>query len=206
MSLKDLVMEKFKKNFFYIKELSSSSEDFENEYGSFSNPKVVGFPTNTQLRRGSTHSTTEPVTLNKYALAYLNQQHSDPGYNKSALAQRDQQHSDPDRIIQIKRDQQHSDPGRFIQIQKDQQHSDPDRRNYNQKLRAGQVYLNPGYNSYSRVYNSQQHSDPGYNSNHRMTWLKLCCCFTEESTQVAPLNEFSINTRLKRQPSFRYHK
>ena len=111
MSLKDLVMEKFKKNFFYIKELSSSSEDFENEYGSFSNPKVVGFPTNMQLRRGSTHSTTEPVTLNKYALAYLNQQHSDPGYNKSALAQRDQQHSDPDRIMQIKKDQQHSDPG-----------------------------------------------------------------------------------------------
>ena len=236
MSLKDLVMEKLKKNFFYIKELSSSSEDFENEYGSFSNPKVVGFPTNMQLRRGSTHSTTEPVTLNKYALAYLNQQHSDPGYNKSALAQRDQQHSDPDRIIQIKRDQQHSDPdrriqikrdqqhsdpdrrtqikrdqqhsdpGRFIQIQKDQQHSDPDRRKYNQRLITGQVYLNPGYNSYSRVYNSQQHSDPGYNSNHIMTWLKLCCCFTEESTQVAPLNEFSINTRLKRQPSFRYHK
>jgi hypothetical protein len=244
-------MEKFKKNFFYIKELSSSSEDFENEYGSFSNPKVVGFPTNMQLRRGSTHSTTEPVTLNRHALAYLNQQHSDPGYNKSALAQRDQQHSDPDRIIQIKRDQQHSDPdriiqikrdqqhsdpdriikikrdqqhsdpdriiqikrdqqhsdpGRFIRIQKDQQHSDPDRRNYNQRLKTGQVYLNPGYNSYSRVYNSQQHSDPGYDSNHRMTWLKLCCCFTEESTQVAPLNEFSINTRLKRQPSFRYHK
>jgi len=92
-------MQKFKENFFYLKELSSSSEDFENEYGSFSNPKVVGFPTNTQLRRGSTHSTTEPVTLNKYALAYLNQQHSDPGYNKSALAQRDQQHSDPDRIF-----------------------------------------------------------------------------------------------------------
>ena len=214
-------MEKFKKNFFYIKELSSSSEDFENEYGSFSNPKVVGFPTNMQLRQGSTHSTTEPVTLNKYASAYLNQQHSDPGYNKGALAQRDQQHSDPDRIIQIKRDQQHSDPdriiqikrdqqhsdpGRFIRIQKDQQHSDPDRRNYNQRLKSGQVYLNPGYNSYSRVYNSQQHSDPGYDSNHRMTWLKLCCCFTEESTQVAPLNEFSINTRLKRQPSLRYHK
>ena len=134
-------MQEFKENFFYLKELSSSSEDFENEYGSFSNPKVVGFPTNMQLRRGSTHYTTEPVTLNKYASAYLNQQHSDPGYNKGALAQRD-----------------------------------------------------------------QQHSDPGYNSNHRMTWLKLCCCFTEEPTQVAPLNEFSINTRLKRQPSFRYHK
>ena len=86
MSLKDLVMEKFKKNFFYIKELSSSSEDFENEYGSFSNPKVVGFPTNMQLRRGSTHSTTEPVTL-----------------KEKELINKDQQHSDPGQIIQIKR-------------------------------------------------------------------------------------------------------
>jgi hypothetical protein len=100
MSLKDLIMKKFKKNFFYYaEELSSSSEDFENEYGSFSNPKVVGFQTNKQLRRGSTYTTTEPVTLNKYAIAYLNQQHSDPGYNKNAVAHNDQQHSDPDRVM-----------------------------------------------------------------------------------------------------------
>jgi hypothetical protein len=111
MSLKDLIMKKFKKNFFFAEELSSSSEDFENEHGSFSNPRVVGFQINKQLRRGSTYTTTKPVTINKYAVAYLNQQHSDPGYNKSALAQKDQQHSDPDRIMQIKKDQQHSDPG-----------------------------------------------------------------------------------------------
>ena len=79
-------MQKFKENFFYLKELSSSSEDFENEYGSFSNPKVAGFPTNMQPRRGSTHSTTEPVTL-----------------KEKELKSKDQQHSDPGQVIQIKR-------------------------------------------------------------------------------------------------------
>jgi len=194
-------MQKLKKNFFYIKELSSSSEDFESEYGSFSNPRIAGFQTKKQLRRGSTHITTEPVTLNKYAMAYLNQQHSDPGYNRSALAQKDQQHSDPGRFMQNKKDQQHSDPGRFIQNKKDQQHSDPDRFN---QIKKGQQYSDPDQDpQLQKVMFGQQHSDP---DQQRMTWLKLCCCFTEESTKVAPLSEFSINTRLKRQPSFKYPK
>ena len=93
-------MKQLKKKTFYLdlEELGHSSKDFENL-----KVKDLTSETNFQLRRGSTCSTTEPVTLNKYASAYLNQQHSDPGYNKGALAQRDQQHSDPDRIIQIKR-------------------------------------------------------------------------------------------------------
>jgi hypothetical protein len=123
--------------------------------------------------------------------------------------------------MRIEKDQQHSDPDRIIQIKKDQQHSDLGQQMYK---RASQVYLSPGYRLYSRAYIGQQHSDPDqghqfnkmyYNQQHldpdyksfnKTTWMKLCCCLTEESTKVAPLNEFSIKTRLKRQPNFKYPK
>jgi hypothetical protein len=58
-----------------------------------------------QTRRGSTY--VRPTTLNPYASAYLDQQHSDPGRFKF-------------------KDQQHSDPGRFKF--KGQQYSDSDRQ------------------------------------------------------------------------------
>ena len=49
-SLKDLVMKKSKKNFFYLDELDSSSEEYEDEYPSFSDPRVVGIKTMRQPR------------------------------------------------------------------------------------------------------------------------------------------------------------
>jgi hypothetical protein len=96
-------MKKSKKNFFYLDELDSSSEEFEDEYPSFSDPRVVGIKTMKQPKRGSIYR--EPAAFNPYAKAYLGQQHSDPGRSKF-------------------KDQQHSDPGRY-KIN-DQQHSDPD--------------------------------------------------------------------------------
>ncbi len=70
-------MKKSEKNFFYVDELDSSSEEYEDEFPSFSGPKVVGVKTMKQPRRGSTCK--EPRILNPYAQAYLDQQHSDPG-------------------------------------------------------------------------------------------------------------------------------
>jgi hypothetical protein len=83
-------MEKFNKNFFYLDEQHSSSEEYEDEFPSFSDPKVVGIKTMKQPRRSS--ACKGPVTLNPYAQAYIGQQHLDPGRFKN----KDQQHSDPD--------------------------------------------------------------------------------------------------------------
>ena len=99
-------MKKPKKNFFYLDELDSSSEEFEDEHLSFSDPRVVGIKTMKQPKRGSIYK--EPTAFNPYAKAYLGQQHSDPGRLKF-------------------KDQQHSDPGRYKN--NDQQHLDPD-QNY----------------------------------------------------------------------------
>jgi hypothetical protein len=112
-------MKKPKKNFFYLDELDSSSEEFEDEYLSFSDPRVVGIKTMKQPKRGSIYK--EPTAFNPYAKAYLGQQHSDPGRHKN----KGQQHSDPGRLKF--KDQQHSDPGRYKN--NDQQHLDPD-QNY----------------------------------------------------------------------------
>ncbi len=59
-SLKDLIMKRLKKKTFYsdLEELGYSSKDFENL-----KVKDLTSEANSQLRRGSTHSTTEPVTL-----------------------------------------------------------------------------------------------------------------------------------------------
>ena len=84
-------MKKSKKNFFYLDELDSSSEEFEDEYLSFSDPRVVGIKTMKQPKRGSIYK--EPTAFNPYAKAYLGQQHLDPGRSKN----KDQSHSDPDR-------------------------------------------------------------------------------------------------------------
>jgi hypothetical protein len=99
-------MKKSKKNFFYLDELESSSEEFEDEHPSFSDPRVVGIKPMKQPKRGSIYR--EPTAFNPYAKAYLGQQHSDPGRFKF-------------------KDQQHSDPGRY-KIN-GQQHSDPDQSN-----------------------------------------------------------------------------
>ena len=112
-------MKKSKKNFFYLDELDSSSEEFEDEHPSFSDPRVVGIKTMKQPKRGSIYK--EPTAFNSYAKAYLGQQHSDPGRHKN----KGQQHSDPGRLKF--KDQQHSDPGRY-KIN-DQQHLDPDQNN-----------------------------------------------------------------------------
>jgi hypothetical protein len=66
MSLKDLIMKKLKKNFFYFEELDSSSEDFENEYYSFPEFKNTG--------KISLHS--DPGQMSKIKEISL---HSDPG-------------------------------------------------------------------------------------------------------------------------------
>ena len=83
-------MKKSGKNFFYLDE-QSSSEEYEDEFPSFSDPKVVGIKTMKQPRRSS--ACKGPVTLNPYAQAYIGQQHLDPG----RLKNKDQSHSDPDR-------------------------------------------------------------------------------------------------------------
>ena len=69
-------MKKFSQHFFYSKELDSSSEENEDEWYSCSDPRVVGLKSMKQPRRGSTYL--RPMTLNPYASAYLDQQHSDP--------------------------------------------------------------------------------------------------------------------------------
>jgi len=43
-------MKKSKKNFFYLDELDSSSEEYEDEYPLFLDPRVVGIKTMRQLR------------------------------------------------------------------------------------------------------------------------------------------------------------
>jgi hypothetical protein len=68
-------MKKSGKNFFYLDE-QSSSEEYEDEFPSFSDPKVVGIKTMKQPRRNS--ACKGPVTLNPYAQAYIGQQHLDP--------------------------------------------------------------------------------------------------------------------------------
>ena len=83
-------MKKSKKNFFYLDELDSSSEELEDEHLSVSDPRVVGIKTMKQPKRGSIYK--EPTAFNPYAKAYLGQQHSDPGRYKN----NDQQHLDPD--------------------------------------------------------------------------------------------------------------
>jgi len=104
-------MKKPKKNFFYLDELDSSFEEFEDEYLSFSDPRVVGIETMKQPKRGSIYK--EPTAFNPYAKAYLGQQHSDPGRHKN----KGQQHSDPGRLKF--KDQQHSDPGRYKSVKSD---------------------------------------------------------------------------------------
>jgi hypothetical protein len=78
-------MTQLKKKTFYLdlEKLSPNLEDFDNlkVKDLTSDLKEV----NSQLRRGSTHTTTEPVTLKENKL------------------KTDQQHSDPGQIIQIKR-------------------------------------------------------------------------------------------------------
>ena len=76
-------MKQLKKKTFYLdlEELGHSSKDFENL-----KVKDLNSETSFQLRRGSTCSTTEPVTL-----------------KEKELINKDQQHSDPGQIIQIKR-------------------------------------------------------------------------------------------------------
>jgi len=76
-------MKQLKKKTFYLdlEELSHSSKDFENL-----KVKDLTSEIDFQLRRGSTHSTTEPVTL-----------------KEKELKNKDQQHSDPGQVIQIKR-------------------------------------------------------------------------------------------------------
>ena len=86
-------MKKSSKRFFYSKELDSSSEENEDDWYSFSDPRVVGLKTMKQPRRGSTY--VRPTNLNPYASAYLDQQHSDPGRFKI----KGQQHLDPDQQI-----------------------------------------------------------------------------------------------------------
>jgi hypothetical protein len=76
-------MKRLKKKTFYsdLEELGYSSKDFENL-----KVKDLTYEADSQLRRGSTHSTTEPVTL-----------------KEKELKSKDQQHSDPGQVIQIKR-------------------------------------------------------------------------------------------------------
>jgi len=76
-------MKKSGKNFFYLDE-QSSSEEYEDEFPSFSDPKVVGIKTMKQPRRNS--ACKGPVTLNPYAQAYIGQQHLDPGRSKIKIS------------------------------------------------------------------------------------------------------------------------
>ena len=62
-------MKKSGKNFFYLDEQHSSSEEYEDEFPSFSDPKVVGIKTMKQPRRGSIYI--GPTTLNPYAQEYI---------------------------------------------------------------------------------------------------------------------------------------
>jgi hypothetical protein len=62
-------MKKSSKNFFYLDELHPSSEEYGDEFPSFSHPKVVGIKTMKQPRRGSIYK--GPTTLNPYAQAYI---------------------------------------------------------------------------------------------------------------------------------------
>ena len=61
-------MKKFGKNFFYLDE-QSSSEEYGDEFPSFSDLKVVGIKAMKQPRRGSIYK--GPTTLNPYAQAYI---------------------------------------------------------------------------------------------------------------------------------------
>ncbi len=69
-------MKRLKKKTFYLdlEELGYSSKDFKNL-----KVKDLTSEANAQLRRGSTHSTTEPVILKEKELVNKDQQHSDPG-------------------------------------------------------------------------------------------------------------------------------
>ncbi len=84
-------MKKSNENFFYLDE-QSSSEEYEDEFPSFSDPRVVGIKTMKQPKQNP--ACKGPVTLNPYAQAYIGQQHLDPGRR---FKNKDQQHSDPDR-------------------------------------------------------------------------------------------------------------